>query len=474
VEPRWIVTETDVRSDAGRPDPGRFETGRTAPDSLAAFVETVRDQQLFERGVPVAVSRAPGRLDVMGGIADYSGSLVLERPIAEAAWAAVQRLDRPVLEVVSLGRPPYTVPLATLAPGGEPVSYEHARQLLAHGDRRWAAYVAGTVLVLARERGLPLTSGARMVIASQVPEGKGVSSSAAVETAAMQATATAFGMELEPRDIALLCQVAENRVAGAPCGVMDQMTCVFGDEHGLLALLCQPAELQPSVPIPEDVELWGLDSGERHAVGGSDYGAVRAGAFMGLRILSEHLPLAADYLANVAPEEFERVCADCLQEEMSGDEFLARYGGTADTATVVERGRRYPVRAPTAHPVYERRRAETFRRLLLAGGDDTGRRQLGALMYESHASYGCCGLGSKGTDRLVELVRTEAPDGGLYGARITGGGSGGTVAVIGRRDAAPAIARVATEYERQTGYRPYVFAGSSPGLRRFGSRTIML
>ena len=65
--------------------------------------------------------------------------------------------------------------------------------------------------------------------------------------------------------------------------------------------------------------------------------------------------------------------------------------------------------------------------------------QLGALMYESHASYGRCGLGSQGTDRLVELVRAEGPAAGLYGARITGGGSGGTVAVLGRRDAAPAI-----------------------------------
>ena len=104
----------------------------------------------------------------------------------------------------------------------------------------------------------------------------------------MAATACAFGIALEPRDLALLCQTAENLVAGAPCGVMDQMTCVFGDEHALLALLCQPAELQAPVPVPDDIELWGLDSGERHAVGGSDYGAVRTGAFMGLRILSEH------------------------------------------------------------------------------------------------------------------------------------------------------------------------------------------
>ena len=84
-----------------------------------------------------------------------------------------------------------------------------------------------------------------------------MSSSAAIETASMHAAAAAFGIALEPRDLALLCQRSENLVAGAPCGVMDQMTCVFGERDALLALLCQPAELQPSVPVPEDIEFWG-------------------------------------------------------------------------------------------------------------------------------------------------------------------------------------------------------------------------
>jgi len=95
-------------------------------------------------------------------------------------------------------------------------------------------------------------------------------------------------------------------------------------------------------------------------------------------------------------------------------------------------------------------------------------------MYESHASYGRCGLGSTGTDRLVALVRAQGLDAGLYGARITGGGSGGTVAVIGRRGASHAIARIVDAYEQQTGYRPYVFAGSSPGVMAFGARSITL
>ena len=89
-------------------------------------------------------------------------------------------------------------------------------------------------------------------------------------------------------------------------------------------------------------------------------------------------------------------------------------------------------------------------------------------MYQSHASYSACGLGSPGTDRLVRLVRDQGPAAGLYGARITGGGSGGTVAVLGRADDAPAIDRVAEAYARQAGYRPYVFSGSSPGVASGG------
>lgn len=441
---------------------------------LAAFVEELRARVLFERGASICVSRAPGRLDVMGGIADYSGSLVLERPIAEGTWAAAQRLDRPVLEIVSLGRPPCTIPLDALAPGGSPAAYLEARRMFDASPYRWAAYIAGVVLVLAREQHLPLAAGARVVVASEVPEGKGVSSSAAVETASMSAVAAAYGVSLEPRDLAINCQKAENLVAGAPCGVMDQMTCVFGQPGALMALLCQPAELQASVPVPDDVALWGLDSGERHAVGGSDYGAVRTGAFMGLRILGEHVAVPGQYLANLRPDAFERDLVRHLPEDMTGAAFLARYEGTADPVTSVTPERTYRVRAPAAHPVYERWRVETFRELLLEPASEARRRRLGELMYESHASYGRCGLGSDGTDRLVALVRAEGPAGGLYGARITGGGSGGTVAVLGRPDATAAVARVADAYERQTGYRPHVFAGSSPGVAAFGHRSIVV
>jgi len=463
--------------------------------TLDTFLEILRSQALVERGARIAVARAPGRLDVMGGIADYSGSLVLQRPIAEATFAAVQRIDGDLLEIISVGRPPYAIALDRLrgpldtargeernvdrSGGGLDIArgpadlYADARARFSRVEEQWASYVAGPLLVLMRERGLTFSGGVRIVIASNVPEGKGVSSSAALETAVMRASCEAFDLAMAAHDLALLCQRSENLISGAPCGVMDQMTCVFGREDALMALLCQPAELQPDVPIPSELALWGIDSGERHAIGGSDYGAVRTATFMGYRILRARADVPDDYLANVSPSQFDDALAPLLPEEMSGDVFLREYGSTADPVTTVDPARVYKVRVATAHPIREHARVRTFRRLLLGPANEDQRRELGDLMYQSHASYSASGLGSAGTDRLVDLVRQEGPGNGLYGARITGGGSGGTVAVLGLRDAAAAIGRVAAAYHAAIGHQPQIFSGSSPGVASFGARTIV-
>src|SRR5262245_45961046 len=269
---------------------------------VAGFVETLNklDQspspearQLFDSKAELVVARAPGRLDVMGGIADYSGSMVLELPILEATFAALQRHPDRRLKIVSLADEPertlaFEMALSDFEDGGKPVDYDAARDRFQRNpSQHWAAYVAGVFLALMRERGIRFQDGARILIASRVPQGKGVSSSAALEVAAMQAVAAAFDISINAREMALLCQIVENRVAGAPCGVMDQMTASCGETNRLLALRCQPAELLGMTAIPDEIAFWGLDSGVRHAVSGSDYGSVRVGAFMGYRIIAE-------------------------------------------------------------------------------------------------------------------------------------------------------------------------------------------
>jgi L-arabinokinase len=437
--------------------------------TLDGFIEKARANGFFHRDADAFIARAPGRLDVMGGIADYSGALVLQRPIAEATWAAFQPTDHKGILIISLGDPDRTVTLEFETP----IQYPQARDLFTSNEAfRWAAYIAGVFIVLIRECGLHVPAG-MLLIASDVPEGKGVASSAALEVAIMQAVCGAYNLAKPPSEIAVLCQMAENRVAGAPCGIMDQMTSACGNDDSLLALLCQPAELKPPVKVPDEIRFWGIDSGERHAVSGSDYSSVRCGAFMGFRMIAgDQSP--ARYLANVSVEDFELNYRTSLPEEMSGAEFLRCFSGTSDPVTTVAPERVYKIRQPTEHPIYEHRRVQEFRELLTGPCGEPQLQRLGGLMYESHASYSACGLGSSGTDRIVNLVRAAGSKSGLYGARITGGGSGGTVAVLGRADSDRTIADIVEKYAYITGYRPHVFAGSSPGAGRFGVHRVRL
>ncbi|HSF20035.1 MAG TPA: GHMP kinase [Vicinamibacteria bacterium] len=437
------------------------------PD-VAAFVSWL--ESAASMNPPVFLARAPGRLDVMGGIADYSGSLVLQLPLREAACVALQRCPTRRLDVVSLGDPvrQYTTSLDELMGLDFDAARAHFRR---EPSKAWAAYVAGAMVVLMQEKRAALPNGARIMVRSDVPEGKGVASSAALAVASMTAIDAAYDVGLEPRELAFLAQKVENRVVGAPCGIMDQTTAVFGDKDRLLALLCQPAEIQGSLAIPEGLAFWGIDSGVAHTVSGEDYTSVRIGTFMGYRILQALTGRDFDgFLANLTPSELDAYRGE-LPDAMSGAAFLARYGGTSDPVTRVDPSLTYPVREPTAHPVSEHFRIRAFGRLLRGDALENAP-ILGELMYQSHASYSACGLGSQGTDRLVELARAAGPRRGIFGAKITGGGSGGTVAVLARRDAEDAVRGIADRYARERGIEPTLFSGSSSGALAFGHRVL--
>ncbi|KAF7817170.1 hypothetical protein G2W53_031139 [Senna tora] len=487
---------------------------------------------LFNLDEEIFVTRAPGRLDVMGGIADYSGSLVLQMPIREACHVALQRIhpskhrlwkhaqarqndrgDKPtaVLQIVSFGSelsnrgPTFDMDLSDFKDGEKPISYEKAKKYFAQDpSQKWAAYVAGTILVLMNELGVRFEDSISMLVSSAVPEGKGVSSSASVEVASMHAIAVAHGLNISPRDLALLCQKVENHIVGAPCGVMDQMASACGEANKLLAMICQPAEIVGLVEIPSHIRFWGIDSGIKHSVGGADYGSVRIGTFMGLKMIksraSEVLAethanglnrdevenddmellnkeASLDYLCNLSPHRYEALYAKEIPEHVVGGTFLEKYTNHNDPVTVIDEKRTYGVRAPTIHPIYENFRVKTFKALLTSATSIDQLSSLGELLYQCHYSYSACGLGSDGTDRLVQLVQdfqhsaASISEGGtLCGAKITGGGSGGTVCVIGRNclKSNQQIFEVQQRYKRATGYLPFIFEGSSPGACKFG------
>jgi galactokinase len=452
-----------------------------ALDTLAA------DPASFDSGRPAVLARAPGRLDLMGGIADYSGSLVLEWPLACATWVLAQTNDSGQATVRSDaagqvgGSGQVAVKLDALF-GDCSVVRSRLHDTPA---RTWAAYALGVLPILAERCGKDVLRaklrGLTLLVTSDVPVGKGVSSSAALEVAALAAVARVLDVRLEPFEIAQLAQRVEHRIVGAPCGIMDQMTVACGVADHLVALLCQPARLEAPICLPASLAVFGIDSGVRHQVKGADYGSVRTAAFMGARVLAELAGLGVrevdvgrvaiddprwhGFLANVSVDEWRSFEAR-VPESMRGDAFLARYGGITDDVTRVDPGRTYAIRVATAHPIFEHARVRAFRDVLRSGElDEESRRGLGTWMFESHASYGACGLGSSGTDRLVAMARDAGAKRGIYGAKITGGGSGGTVAVLARADAEAEVRRVAREYASEVGIGGGVLCGSSDGVR---------
>lgn len=340
------------------------------------------------------------------------------------------------------------------------------RRLTSDPSTAWAAYAAGVVTVLHAEGHLPHPTGINLFLRSDLPLGGGVSSSASVEVAAMLAVCGAFRLKLDPLEIARRCQQVENQVVGAPCGIMDQVTCALGEGGRLIAICCRPCEVMGQYLLPENAALFGINSGVKHSVGGSRYTRARVAAFMGLKLIRRLDPnRELSCLCDLDPATFRRQFYSRLPPRLRGEQFLADLGETGDSATTIDPAECYPIRGAVEHAVYENRRVKQFIEHL-EHASETGRALKGAgrLMYASHWSYGQrIGLGAPETDLLVRLARAAGPEAGVFGAKITGGGSGGTVALLTAVDGRLRVDSIAEEYADRTGREPQVLEVSRPG-----------
>jgi len=198
----------------------------------------------FSENQTVYHASSPGRLDVMGGIGDYSGAQVLQMPIHEQAHAWVALRDdariRAYSDTVSEIGLKNTVEfrIDELLTHAGSIDYEHAQVVMQQKEGSdWAAYAIGCLLVLCKEKDLPIR-GVDILVNSNVPIGKGVSSSAAIEVAVMIALAASMNCVLGKVELPLLAQKVENLIVGAPCGIMDQLASYLGSENRLLPILC--------------------------------------------------------------------------------------------------------------------------------------------------------------------------------------------------------------------------------------------
>jgi L-arabinokinase len=231
------------------------------------------------------------------------------------------------------------------------------------------------------------------------------------------------------------------------------------------------------VEVPPGTAFVGISSMVKHSVGGAAYGDVRIGAFMGKRIINhiraQNGKNPVPYLTELDVDSFEKNYKYALPEMMIGSEFLAKHQSHDDPITKIQPDATYRILGPASHPVYENQRVLDFIAHLKAASDKNKAALIaaGECMLASHDSYrNNCLLSTPEVDFIVEAVRARGPEKGLYGAKITGGGSGGTVAVFGDKEAlASEVPAIAREYKRLTGLEADIFDGTSPGAIEFGA-----
>ncbi|TLP58680.1 galactokinase [Microbispora triticiradicis] len=351
---------------------------------------------------PAGIWHAPGRVNLIGEHTDYNDGFVLPFAVPWGVTAAVRPREDLTVRIASLQ-----------APGGE--------QALDDLDRAdgWARYPAGVVQVM-RGAGLPVR-GADIMIDGDVPTGAGLSSSAALEVSVGLALNDLYGLGLQPMELAKLCQKAENEFVGMPCGIMDQAASALGREGHALFLDCRSLA---SRAVPFDLSAYGLqiliiDTGVHHELADGQYARRRqdcenAAKRLGVASLRDVTDLAG------------------ALSRLSGDE-----------------------RARTQHVVTENHRVEAVIGLLRAGAVQ----EIGALLNASHLS-----LRDQYQVSCPELdVAVEsAVRGGARGARMTGGGFGGSAIALVADDRVDRVRTTVEQAYAERGWAAPTFLPATP------------
>ncbi len=342
------------------------------------------------------VSEAPGRVNLIGEHTDYNDGFVLPVAIDRTVTAAAAPRDDSLVRVHSLDFDQC-----------DEFSWETVRRT---GDG-WRNYVRGVAWALA-DSGFGLR-GVDLAISGDVPRGAGLSSSAAIEVAVAGALAAARGLSAGERQLALLCQRAENAFVGVPCGIMDQFAAALGVAQHALLIDCRSLESE-AIPfaVSNDIAVVVVDSQVPRRLSETAYNQRRQDCAEAARLLGVASLRDAD-------AELLRVYRERLPEDLW------------------RRAR---------HVVRENQRVLDAVAALRGGGLEA----FGALMYASHESLrDDFSVSTPELDLLVELARRTE---GVLGSRLTGAGFGGSsVSLVRRQRLDEFHARVLEEYRKQTG-----------------------
>ena len=423
------MNDTPIPADAAPVFSPALDPREGAADATALLREALG-------GEPDGVWYAPGRVNIIGEHTDYNGGLALPIALPHRAYLALRRReDRMVRLVSSRARESVDVlDLDAVGPRGAPGEV--------HG---WSAYIAGVAWALERD-GLGPLSGFDAALVSCVPLGGGLSSSAALECATAVALDEVDGLALAgpacaPDDagrarLVAACVRAENEVAGAPTGGMDQSASLRCRAGHALRLDCRTGGVEQ---VPFDLEGAGLallviDTRAEHSLVDGQYGARRAACERAARTLGVEL------LADVPPGELDAHLGRLAGCGQAGAEELVRR--TRHVVTEIDRTRRLVALLEDDRP--------------LAGAK---LEEVGALMSASHDSlredYECT---CPELDVAVEAARAA----GAHGARMTGGGFGGSAIALVDAGEVDAVARAVVRAYAETGFATPAFLNALP------------
>ncbi len=361
-------------------------------------------------GTNARVFRAPGRVNLIGEHTDYNDGFVMPVAIEFNVWIAIApRDDRKLLVHSENFSESAEIDLDNCDPTPR---------------NQWIDYVQGVVMMLERVR--HSLRGANILICGAVSIGSGLSSSAAIEVATGFALLEISGVPVDRVELAKLCRRAENEFVGARVGIMDQFISCCGHAGHALMLDCRSLDYR-LLPIPAEVSLVICNTMVKHDLATGEYNTRRAECEEGVRRLSLKMPYVRA-LRDVGVEDLDRYCSDLPQ-------------------TIYQRCR---------HVVTENARvcdaAAALEKADLAS--------FGRLMAKSHISLkndyevSCPEL-----DLMVEIAGQVE---GVYGARMTGGGFGGsTVNLVKKRAVADFERRVASEYKKATGLWPQILVSAA-------------
>lgn len=353
---------------------------------------------------PTHIIQAPGRVNLIGEHTDYNDGFVLPCAIDYQTVVAATQRDDNIVRVVS-------------------VDYDNAvdefditSDITFQSDKMWANYIRGVVKCLLA-RGYNF-KGADIAVSGNVPQGAGLSSSAALEVVIGQTFKVLYNLNISQAEIALNGQQAENQFVGCNCGIMDQMISAKGEENHAMLLDCRSLETQ-AVSMPAEMSVVIINSNKKRGLVDSEYNTRREQCEAAARIFG------VKALRDVTIEQFNEKVSEL-------------------DSMVAKRARHVITENDRTLEAAEALRAHDMKRI-------------GELMAESHVSMrDDFEITVQEIDTLVEIVKQVIGDQG--GVRMTGGGFGGCiVAVMPPQLVEPVKAAVEAQYQAATGLKESIY-----------------